>query len=94
LDLYIKELSSNLEKIKTLVMAYTGNALFHASGTTIHYALNVLINQSLTNLSNLSSDTLNRLTNKYKQLQLVVINEISLIGARMFNVVNKKLQSI
>jgi hypothetical protein len=75
-------------------MAYTKKATFHVDGTTIYSALNVPVNQSLTNLSNLSFDTLNRLTNKYEQLQLVVIDEISLVGARMFNVVDQRLRSI
>jgi hypothetical protein len=66
LHLYNKELSADLEKIKALVMAYTGKVAFHVDGTTIHSALNVPVNQSLTNLSNLSSDTLNRLTNKFE----------------------------
>jgi hypothetical protein len=66
LHLYNKELSADLEKIKALVMAYTGKVAFHVDGTTIHSALNVPVNQSLINLSNLSSDTLNKLTNKFE----------------------------
>jgi hypothetical protein len=94
LRLYNKDLSADLEKTKVLKMAFTGKAAFNIDGTTIHSALNIPINQSLTNLSNLSSDILNRLTNKYEQLQLVVIDEISLVGARMFNVVDQRLRSI
>ncbi len=51
-------------------------------------------NKSLSNLPNLSLDSLNKFTCQYEQLQLVVIDGISLIGARMFNVINNRLRSI
>ncbi len=37
---------------------------------------------------------LNMLTYWYEQLQLVVIDEISLVGAKMLNVINNRLKSI
>jgi hypothetical protein len=75
-------------------MAYTSKVAFHINGTTIHSSLNALVNQSLTNLFILSFGTLNRLINKYEQLQLVAVDEISLVRIRMFNVVNQIYQSI
>ncbi len=37
---------------------------------------------------------LNMLTYWYEQLQLVVIDEISLVGAKMLDVINNRLKSI
>ncbi len=56
--------------------------------------MNIPIQKSLFNLPNLSLNSLNRLTCWYEQLQLVVIDEISLVGAKMFNVINNRLKSI
>jgi hypothetical protein len=50
--------------------------------------------QSLFSLSTLSLDSLNRFTCQYEQLQLVVIDEISLVIVIMFNVIDNKLRSI
>jgi len=56
--------------------------------------LNILVQQSLSSLLNLSSNLLNRLTCRYEHLQFIVIDEISLVGVKMFNVVNNMLRSI
>ncbi len=76
--LYNKDLSSNLTKIKAVCMASTSKVAFNIDGQTIHLTFNIHVQQTLTNLSNLSSNSLNRFTCWYEQLQLDVIDEISL----------------
>jgi hypothetical protein len=49
----------------------------------MHLTLNIHVEQSLFSLLNLSSYSLNRLTCQYEQLQIVMIDEISLVGARI-----------
>jgi hypothetical protein len=39
-------------------------------------------------------NTLNMLTCQYKQLQLVVVDEIALVGARMLNVTDDMIRSV
>ncbi len=56
--------------------------------------MNTLVRQLLSSLSNLSSNSINRLTCQYEQLQLVVINERTFVVARMFNVIDNMLRSI
>jgi len=56
--------------------------------------LNILVQQSLSSLPNLSSNSLNIFTCQYEKLQLVVINEILFVGVKMFNVINNRLKSI
>jgi hypothetical protein len=89
LRLYNREVSPNLTKTKTLLMALVGKTAFNIESLTIHSTLNIHVQQSLFSLPNLSSNSLNRLTCQYEQLQLVVIDEISLVGAKMFNVIDK-----
>jgi hypothetical protein len=62
--------------------------------TTLHLTLNIFVQRSLSNLPNLSINSLNRLTCQYEKLQLVVIDEISLVGAKMLNVIDNRLMSI
>jgi hypothetical protein len=75
-------------------MASTNKVAFNINGLIIHSTLNIRVQQSLSILPNLSSNSLNRFTCQYEQLQLVVIYEISLVGARMFNVIDNRLRSI
>jgi hypothetical protein len=63
-------------------MALTYKITFNIDDLTIHSALDIPIQQSLSNLLNLSLDSLNRLTCRYEQLQPVVIGEISFVGVK------------
>jgi hypothetical protein len=49
-------------------MTSTSKTTFNIDGQTIQLALNIPIQQTLTNLSNLSLDFKNRLTFQYEQL--------------------------
>ncbi len=72
-------MSFDLTKTKVLLMALIGKIAFNIDGLTIHSKLNIIVQQSLSNLPNLSSNSLNMLTCQYEHLQLVVIDEISLL---------------
>jgi hypothetical protein len=92
--LYNKDVSSNLTKTKVLLMALIGKITFNIEGSMIHSTLKIRVQQSLYSLPNLSSDSLNRLTCQCEQLQLVVIDEISLVATKMYNVIDNRLRSI
>jgi hypothetical protein len=92
--LYNRDVSSDLTKPKALLMASTCKVAFNIDGLIIYSTLNIPVQQSLFNLPNLSLDSLNRFTCLYEQLQFVVIDEISLVGVIMFNVINNRLRSI
>ncbi len=89
--IYNKDIYFVLTKTKALLMALISKIAFNINGLTIHSTLNILFQQSLFTLLNFSTNSLNRLTYKYEQLQLVVINEISFVGAKMLNVINNRL---
>jgi hypothetical protein len=67
LQLYNKDKSFDLTKTKALLMASIGKIAFNIDGLTIHSTLKIPIQQSLSNLPNLSLNSLNRLTCRYKQ---------------------------
>jgi len=94
LRLYNRDVSSDLTKTKVLFMASICKVAFNIDGLTIHLTLNKPAQQSLSRLSNFSLDSLNKLTCQYEQLQFVVIDEISIVGARIFNVIDNRLRSI
>jgi hypothetical protein len=60
LRMHHKDLKSDPLKIKALLMAFTGKAAFNIGGTTIHSALHIPINQSMSNLGRLSTKTLSK----------------------------------
>jgi hypothetical protein len=91
---YTKEISLFLTKTKALLMVSTCEITFNIDGLTINLMLNIPIQKFLFNFLNVSSHSLNWLTCQYEQFQLVIMDEISLIGAKIFNVINNRLMFI
>jgi hypothetical protein len=56
----------DLREIKALLMASIGKIAFNIDGLIIHSTLDILIEQSLFSLPNLSLNSLNRLTYQYE----------------------------
>jgi hypothetical protein len=94
LSLYTKELTSNPLKEKILLVAFIRKATFNINESTIHSALHFPMNQSYFSLEILSSQILNNLTNQYKYIFLVFINEISLVVKKKNWVIDQRLQLI
>jgi hypothetical protein len=66
LRLHNRDLFSDLTKSKALLMASIGKVAFNIDSSTIHSTLNILVQQPLSSLPNLSLDSLNRLTCQYE----------------------------
>jgi hypothetical protein len=79
-------------KPKGLILAYTGRAAYNASGTTIHSALLMPFNKS--HFLPLGKDMLDTLSKLYQELQLVFIDEASLIGSRFLFGIDNRLRNI
>jgi hypothetical protein len=62
LRLYNRDIYFDLTKTKALLMTSSCKIALNIDGLTIHSTLNILVQQSLFNLSNLSLDSLNRFT--------------------------------
>lgn len=89
---YAPSLQENIDSPLALIMAYTGKAAFNIAGTTIHSALHLpLITNTQTGLS---SEKLNALSIQYRSLKFIVIDEISLVGANTFNLIDTRLRAI
>ena len=75
------------DDVTVLLIASTGVAAFNIEGMTVHSALLLTTpqfsNQSLTRLNNLRT----RLSN----LQLLIIDEISMVGSNMLLQIHKRL---
>lgn len=76
-----------------LLTAPTGKAAYLIKGSTIHSAFKIPANQSLTYKS-LTSDKLNTLRKDLGHLQVVIIDEVSMLGCNMMNYINFRLQDI
>jgi hypothetical protein len=67
-------------------MAYISKTSFNIDGNTIHSNLSIPLNCK--DLPSLSLEWLDSLIKKYDQLQLMVLDEISLIGKRILKFTN------
>jgi len=79
-------------KPKGRIVAYTGKYAYNAGGTTVHFAFLIPFNKS--QFLPLSKEMLDTLSNLYEELQLVFIDEASLIGIRFLYSINNELRSI
>ena len=76
-----------------LLMAPTGKAAYHIRGNTIHNAMKIAANQKLEYRS-LPSNSLNTFRNQLGDVKLIFIDEISMVGFRMFNYIHQRLQEL
>jgi hypothetical protein len=82
-------LEADLLKQNVMKLGYTGKAAFNIGGSTIHSALGIPLNKSLLELGGLSDERHDNFAKKYDQLRLLVIDEISLVGSRMFAMIDR-----
>ena len=90
---YTSEAGENPENVKVLICAPTGKAAYNVGGVTIHSAFNIPAEQGF-NFKPLDMQQLASFQTKYKYLKLVFIDEISMVGQKMFNFINLRLQEI
>ncbi|MES9882338.1 MAG: AAA family ATPase [Sedimenticola sp.] len=76
-----------------MVIAPTGKAAYNVAGNTIQSAFRVPPSQTI-NMDTPPSDKLNTLRTELGEVKLVIIDEISMVGFRMFNLIHKRLQDI
>ena len=85
-------MTESAENVTVLLLAHTGTAAFNISGETICSALK--IGTKLSNYIPLSEDSLNTLRAKYHHLQLVIIDEISMVSVPQLCYIHGRLQQI
>ncbi|XP_037820089.1 uncharacterized protein LOC119609402 [Lucilia sericata] len=80
--------------IKVLLCAPTGKAAFGIGGATLHSMFSLPINQSSADLRPLTNDTANTLYSKFLNLKLLIIDEISMVGSKMFRYLDTRLKQV
>jgi ATP-dependent exoDNAse (exonuclease V) alpha subunit len=78
---------------KVLALAPTGKAAYHVKGTTIHSGLKIPANQRLEHKP-LPSATQNTLRTEISSVKLIFIDEISMVGFKLFNCINQRLMDV
>ena len=76
----------------TMVLTPTGVAAYHVKGNTLHSGLHININSM--DLSTLNGESLARLQQKYINVKVLFLEEVSMIGRGIFTKVNQRLQQI
>ena len=80
------------DDVKVVKTAPTGKAAF-IKGNTLHSAFTIPANRGFEYCA-LDSDRLNTIRTRLKKLNVILIDEISMIGSGMFNFLNLRLQQI
>ena len=88
--LNLKE-GENADDVRVLLCAYTGKAAFNINGSTICSAFKQKYKQSD---QTLTCDSLNTFRSKYKNLSVVIIDEISMVSNSMLSFINQRLQEL
>lgn len=83
---------ANFEKDPVLVLAPTGKAAFNIRGSAIHRALKIPINQNI-NEHHITSK-LDDLRRDFDHVKVIFIDEISMVGTRLFHYIHKVFQRI
>ena len=81
------------DDVIVLLTAPTGVAAFNINGMTLHSAL-LLGRSKYSGFQPLSHDRLNTLRTKLSRLMLLIVDEVSMVGANMLLEIHKRLQQI
>lgn len=82
------------EHPEILIYAPTGRAAYHVNGSTLHSLFGILPNKTLKNYRKLSYSQLNTIRVQMSSLKILIIDEVSMVGANMLNFINQRLQEI
>jgi hypothetical protein len=83
-------LTDSADQITILKICPTGTAAYNIGGQTIHTALKI----SARDTKPLSENEMNTLRTKYAHLQLIIIDEISMVPKNMLTLIHSRLQRI
>ena len=90
---YSSQVGENPDIVKAVLCAPTGKAAHNIGGSTIHSLFCIPANQNL-NFKPLDMQQLDVMRVKFSKLKVIFIDEISMVGFRMFNFINMRLQEV
>ena len=83
-----------METIKVLLCAPTGKAAFNIRGSTLHSAFKIPVEQCNAALKRLSSNVKNQLCSLYRDLKLLIIDEISMVSSKLFHHLDSRMKEL
>ncbi|XP_072041446.1 uncharacterized protein [Amphiura filiformis] len=86
-------MTENVEEVTVLLLAHMGTAAFNIYGQTICTGLKIPPKGSH-HYTPLAEESVNTLRMKYRHLQLVIIDEISMVSVPQFDYIHGRLQQI
>ena len=89
----LKKAGDNPADVVVQLSAPTGTAAYNIRGYTLHHCFLLPLTQSDKHVS-LSSEKLAQLRNKYSKLQVLIIDEISMVSANQLGLIHARLQAI
>jgi ATP-dependent exoDNAse (exonuclease V) alpha subunit len=90
LRVYREEIGTHDQEV--LLLAPTGKAAHNIGGMTLHTAFSLPINLQAN--QDLSASVANTLASKLYSLKTIIVDECSMVGAKMFNMVDCRLRQI
>src|SRR5689334_5610533 len=81
-------------RMKVLLCASTGVAAFNIGGYNLYQALGLPFNQFNGPMPKLNEDNRNRLASQYKDLDLIIIDEISMTSMEQLFQIDQRLRQI
>ncbi|XP_063426085.1 uncharacterized protein LOC134709887 [Mytilus trossulus] len=89
----LAQTSENPDDLTVLLTAPTGTAAFNIHGLTIHSALGIFKSLSPDHAT-LSEDKINSLRTKLENLQILIIDEISMVNKKLLFFVHERLRQV
>ena len=88
------ECQSNPDLLTVLLVAPTGKSAFHIGGTTVHSAFGIPVTQNKKEMKQMSADTKNKFRNRLWNLRVIIIDEVSMVGASNLKNIHNRLVEI
>jgi hypothetical protein len=88
----LRKPGDNPDDVVTVLAAPTGTAAYNINGNTIHSAFLLSVDAKAS--SSLSSEKLAALRAKYSKLKVVIIDEVSMVGANLLVCIHERLSAI
>ncbi|XP_069139395.1 uncharacterized protein [Argopecten irradians] len=85
------EEGENPDDVRILLCAYTGKAAYNINGMTIASAFHKKMYQTQ---QNMYADELNTYRTKYRNLSVIIIDEISMVGNKLLAFIHERLQQL
>ena len=90
----LSPITDSADEVTVLLVAYTGTAAFNIGGQTIHSAFAIHCDIKGGKYTPLGEEQLTRLRAKYHNLQILIIDEVSMVGQKMLMYVDERLKQI